>query len=585
MIATNHLPQSEEGQRFCQFFTHRFNFIKAPNTGSDSPEWQTISAYPIEHRNLWNAYRDPNTFIGLSFDKKTHYALLDIDTRSPYHPSKNEQLFKDLLGAYEDVGFNEFITLQSSWNGGIHVYLVLPKEVSTYYLAVMLRLTAIRSGFKVKDGTLEIFPNAKPYSEKKPTSYKAHRLPLQEGSFLLDNNFEPYSNSIKTFLELAESAAKAQDIDLIETAIEAADKAKAFRHIKGDGTKAAEFAKDLKEQFQEGWTDFGQTNDLLRVIGTYGRVFEALEGKALADYIANTAQSLPGYREFCRHQHHIHRRAADWARCIEKFYYPYGSKPVRAGTFQELVTKGAKENTVNNDRQKGAVDRIKAGVEHLRQKLDELPKKVGEMKDALLNAISSLFNVRPSDKTLNKHRDLWHPSFLLEEEVVVVPESLQEEVQETVERNEEGETPTEPSPGPEPAPEAQSEPCHTPPAEEAKNGPAPKPPEALPAVPSEESAPPPLYMKVRDWTDSQIVLVYEGTQCSGLVSLEGKKREIIQSIYSNQTVVIDCCEHSSFLFHPDDEQNLLVYVKPSDSSLTWKSGIAVLARYLNPSSQ
>ncbi len=300
---------------------------------------------------------DPDTFVGLSFAPTTHYALLDIDVASPYHPSNNEKLFKELLGALEDIGFNEFIIIQSSWSGGIHIYLVLPKEVPTYKLAVMLKLTAIRSGFMVKDGTLEIFPNAKSFNKNHPTPYKAHRLPLQDGSFLLNSDFQPYSNNIKKFLDLADSAAKAQDIDLVEAAIEAADKAKAFRHIKGDGEKATLFAKDLNEQIQEGWTSFGQTNDLLRVIGTYGRVFEALDGNALADYIASTAQSLPGYYEFCRHQHHIHRRAREWARCVEKFYYPYGSEPTRVGTFGEMLTKGAKENTVNNERQKGAVDR------------------------------------------------------------------------------------------------------------------------------------------------------------------------------------------------------------------------------------
>ena len=226
MITSNHLPQSLEGQRFCQFFPHRFNFIKAINTGSDSPEWKTISDYPIEHRNLWNAFCDPKTFVGLSFAPLTHYAVLDIDVGSPYHPSTNEQLFYELLGAYECVGFNNFIVIQSSGNGGVHVYLTLPKEVPTFRLAVMLKLTAIRSGFTVKDGTLEIFPNAKSYNKKYPTPYKAHRLPLQDGSFLLDKDFLPYSQSIATFLNLADSVAAAQDIDIIEAALEAADKVK-----------------------------------------------------------------------------------------------------------------------------------------------------------------------------------------------------------------------------------------------------------------------------------------------------------------------------------------------------------------------
>jgi hypothetical protein len=614
-VAT-HLPRSQEGQRFCQFFNHRFNFIKAPNAGKEAPEWQTISAYPIEHRNLWNAFLDPKTLVGLSFAPTTHYALLDIDSNSPYHPANNEKAFRELLGAYEDVGFNESITLQSSGSGGLHVYLVLPKEEPTHKLAVMLKLTAIRSGFIVKDGTLEIFPNAKPYNKEHPTPYKAHRLPLQEGSFLLDQNFDPYSNNIKTFLDLADSVACAQDIDVIEAAIEAADKAKAFRHIKGDGKKAAAFAQDLKEQIQEGWTDFGQTNDLLRVIGTYGRVFEGLGGQELADYIANTAKSLPGYQEYCRHQHQLNRRALEWARCVEKFYYPYGSQPTRGGTFQEIIDQGTKENQgnrerrdqgtrenqVNKERQQSAVDRIKEGVDYLRRTLSELPRKVGEMKDALLETLSSLFGVRPSDKTLNKHKELWHPQFILEEEIVVIPDSWQEIQEEEAEPETTGESVPEengesvPTPlaeegnnetlsnRPEAAAEGKFEPCPTPLAEEGKNETVPNRPEAAAEGGFPESATPPFYMKVRAWAESQTPLTYQGHFACGLVLVEGENRRTVQLISQNQLVLIDSCHHSSFLFSPDDEQNLLVYVKPIEQQTNWQDGVAVRAKDLSDSS-
>lgn len=107
MTIAIHLPQAEEGKRFCQFFDHRYSFIEANLNGADRPEWKTISAYPIEHRNLWNRFLDPKTLIGLSFGSSTHYALIDIDRGSPYHAYNDEAAFKRLLGAYEDVGFND----------------------------------------------------------------------------------------------------------------------------------------------------------------------------------------------------------------------------------------------------------------------------------------------------------------------------------------------------------------------------------------------------------------------------------------------------------------------------------------------
>lgn len=185
-------------------------------------------------------------------------------------------------------------------------------------------------------------------------------------------------------LDQAERAAEAQSIELIEAAIEVAHQAKAFRYIKGDGGKASIFARDLQEQIAEGWTDFGQTNDLLRILGTYGRVFQALEGNALVDYIASTAQTLPGYRKFCRHQHQIARRANEWARCIEKFYYPYGSEPVRVGTFAEMVENIPKENKVNDERQQNAIERIKRGVEYVKEKIAQIPRHLSELKEALM---------------------------------------------------------------------------------------------------------------------------------------------------------------------------------------------------------
>jgi hypothetical protein len=584
VISAAHFPASEDGKRFCQFFDHRYSFIEANLNGEDRPEWKTISAYPIEHRNLWNRFLDPDTLIGVSFGSTSHYAVIDIDRGSPYHPYNDEAAFKRLLGAYEDVGFNDHLLLQSSWSEGIHIYFPLPRSVPTHKLAVMMKLTAIRAGFVVKDGTLEIFPNAKPYNKEHPTPYKAHRLPLQVGSYLLDKDYQPYSDSIKTFLDLAERAAEAQDIELIETAIEAAHQAKAFRHIKGDGSKAAAFAKDLKEQIEEGWTDFGQTNDLLRIIGTYGRVFEGLEGKALADYIATTAQGLPGYREFCRHQHHIGNRAKEWARCIEKFYYPYGSDPIRVGTFAEMVDKGAKENKVNEERQMSAIDRIKRGVEFVKEKLSEIPKRVGEMKDALINAIVELFGVRPSDQTLNRYREFWHPDIIGEVEIIILEETPQEEPLDL-----EPEAPTSDAPQegashnilqPEALLEEEQSLCHTPPAVAQQDGPSAERVKPVPEGAKGVYATPPLYMKVKAWASEQVSLIYQGNSVFNTVVLEGEKRVKVRSIEQNQQVIITEYTHSSFLFHQDDEENLLVYVKPLNNDQSWLTGIPVLAKYL-----
>lgn len=589
MTASVHYPNSQEGRRFCEFFNHRFSFIVASLDGSGKPDWKTITDYPLEHRNLWNRFLDPDTLVGLSFGPTAHYLLADIDRGSPYHPYNDETAFKRLLFCFEDVGFNAYLILQSSWSEGIHVYFPLPENVPTFKLALLAKQVAIRSGFAVKDGILEFFPNAKPYNKERPTSYKAHRLPLQEGSFLLDRDYQPYTDAVSTFLDQAEACAVAQDISDIKMAMEAAYHTRGFNSVRGDASRAAAFARDLQEQIAEGWTDFGQTNDLLRIIGTYGRVFEGLGGRDLARYIAATAQRLPGYAEFCRHQHHIERRAAEWARCIEKFYYPYGTQPGRAGTFAEMLEEGTRENQVNNERQQGAISRIKRGVEFLQETLQYLPRRVGEMKDALVNTISHLFGVRPSDKTLYRYQDLWHPStFITEVEVVMVSETLEIPVTEPAEREVVilPEIPEAAAKEPagvqqlEPAPGEQLSPCPTPTdrlPEDRLEGSGANP---LLEAHFAESATPSLYMKVLFWASGQERLIYRGNSVHGTVDIEGEKRLKVQSIDPNQEVTIVDYTHSSFLFHPDKEDNLQVYVKPIDCAEHWLSGIPVLAKYL-----
>ena len=45
------------------------------------------------------------------------------------------------------------------------------------------------------------------------------------------------------------------------------------------------------------------------------------------------AINLPGYREYCRHQHEIEKRCRDWARSIENFYRRLYENPKRGETY------------------------------------------------------------------------------------------------------------------------------------------------------------------------------------------------------------------------------------------------------------
>jgi hypothetical protein len=86
---------------------------------------------------------------------------------------------------------------------------------------------------------------------------------------------------------------------------------------------------DLDTVITEGWTDYGQTNYLLKTIACYGHVFESIQGQALIDYTLRIALNCPGYEQYCRHQHDIERKVTAWVRAVEGYYWPLGTTPSR----------------------------------------------------------------------------------------------------------------------------------------------------------------------------------------------------------------------------------------------------------------
>lgn len=74
--------------------------------------------------------------------------------------------------------------------------------------------------------------------------------------------------------------------------------------------KAAKFLNDLTTEIEQGWTSHGQTKRLLGRIALREYIFGhllygkgILEGTDLVQQIVKIATQLPGYRQWCRHQH------------------------------------------------------------------------------------------------------------------------------------------------------------------------------------------------------------------------------------------------------------------------------------------
>ncbi|MBD2261160.1 hypothetical protein [Pseudanabaena sp. FACHB-2040] len=378
----NLLPKDPLEAQFSQLFPHPWNWIKSEGSG-----WKTITQYPLQPRDLIRYWRDPHTLVGVSFDSQTAYGLLDLDIGGDYHPLTNPAALEGIKAALEDVGIARSLLLRSSDSDGVWLLIPLTKPVSSFRLSQVLHGTLKKAGFSIRPGHLEVFPNLKHWD----AAYHAHRLPLQQGSCLLDNDLQPLGSSLEAFLRAWKSAAAGQDIDTLESSL---GTYQGIKPTSRESERARAFREDLQARITAGWTGDAQTNDLLLDIGRLCRIFHRLGGNLLVKKISELAQSLPGYHQHCDHQHEIERRAKDVARWAEKRYQPIG--------FQQAITEPMSPRGPNNiDKAKDAQERIKAAVAAIETGAT-LPTRASEWRDAIAQQ-----GISP--RTLYKYPHLWHP--------------------------------------------------------------------------------------------------------------------------------------------------------------------------------
>jgi hypothetical protein len=412
------LPADPIGKRLCTTFPYLWQPIIAIN--EPDPDWKTITKYPLRPRSLWMQWQDAAQLVGLRFDHTTAYGLIDIDIDSPYHPKQGTDALSLIRAALETIGIHRTILISSSFSGGFHLYLPLPEQVPTFGLAIALKQCLEAQGLTIAQGKLETFPNAKAYA--KPGTYieyNAHRLPLQpaSGSFLLDKDYQPISADLAQFFHQWDHASAGQDIDELHQAIATAKTNRSTR--RKQKPIIADWQRDLETEIADGWTDHGQTNHLLKTISCYGVVFKGLEGDALADYVHQTAIALPGYAQWCRHQHEIELRSRVWANAAAGYYWKLGDPAKREGSFHEPVNTIVSFNTARSEE---AQQRIKTTVDRL--------TTTGTLPDTTTARAQAIAQDGISLRTLYRHLDLWHPEHypvhpdLSDQMKIVEPEPL-----------------------------------------------------------------------------------------------------------------------------------------------------------------
>ncbi len=397
---------TEPDSLFLALFPHRFDYLWAehPDPG-ERPNWQTESRHPLSDRLLQQgAY-----LYGVRFGKLTRYCVLDVDRQSTYHPTRDPLAIKRMVAALESIGLVAYVVVTSSYSGGLHVYLPFAEEQPSWAIALVVSTLLENAGFKLKPGQLEVFPNPRPYTNGTPSLYTGHRVPMQAGSYLLNDHWEPVYSDQAAFVRQWQWAEGRNDLNhkTLQLVLKQAQR----RRYKNVTVSAQQFLNDLDTEVEQGWTGTGQTNRLLGRIAmreyVFGHVLRSgtpLTGQALVDAIVEVAVALPGYEEWCRHQHEIHKLARNWARDIEADpnYYPYDPHKRR-----KTATQPANNIVCFDCNQQRALDaeqRIKVAIAAL-QASHNFPSGTTARADAIIASAQC------SKRTLHKHKALWHPDY------------------------------------------------------------------------------------------------------------------------------------------------------------------------------
>ncbi len=402
-------PSVQEGDDpFLALWPHRYDYLWAEHPHPDErPDWQTESRHPLSDRLL----QQGAVLYGVRFGPTTRYCVLDIDKGSIYHPMRDRFAWRRLIAALEVLGLVQAVVCTSSYSGGLHLYFPFDTEQKTWAIALAVSTLLENKGFKLAPGQLEVFPNCKAYvTSGEPSLYNGHRLPMQAGSYLLNQDLQMIWGNQETFVQHWQFAQGRNSLDT--KALDRILKAARRRQFRVTG-KADKFLNDLNAEIEQGWTGPGQTNRLLGRIAMRSYIFghvlytdKPLEGNALVHDIVTIAQTLPGYHDWCQHQQEIEQRAQDWMLAIEQsHYFHYGTdkRPVDPGELSPNQPD-ASETSWNQQQQAEARARIQQAIADLLEK-EALPAGITERFDALLP-------YGLSGATLYRHRDLWHPRHL-----------------------------------------------------------------------------------------------------------------------------------------------------------------------------
>jgi len=263
--------------------------------------WQTVvnsssgKKVPLTLGSIESHYRRAAAILGKRFGKLTNYLMIDVDINSPFHP-RNMGL-KPIFSAMESIGLCRYLVVRSSDSGGLHIYFPLAQPVSAYGLACAAHAALSAANVRVFGGICELFPNRKAYNAQ----YNGHRLPLQQGSFILDDDFHCIGNDKAKFLALWKCCAVGQDDALLTELLD---------------EKPLPVPKQISVSSLPpiAWTGKGQSNEVMKQLVNYGdRALGLNTIESLANWMRAVAPQLPGFDAFASAESKNDLTRYDWA--------------------------------------------------------------------------------------------------------------------------------------------------------------------------------------------------------------------------------------------------------------------------------
>jgi hypothetical protein len=419
-------PLREKGAKFLREYYRCFTHSPIRADYALKPVWKTTVKISLDE--LVKIFRDKDELVGIRPGKETNQILIDLDLSSIHYPHAflGEIAWKpieDIRDVLLTIGLESKL-FYSSENKGIHIRVFLPEMVNTLHLGAAVEYALIDAGYELKGGQLELSPRIKPYSEEgeKIQLHHAFRLPMQRGGAYIGIGHEVEERTdidrLDHLVEIIQENIQEQDMDRLKEAMAAAydrlyeENWKRFRQQAPVRGKAAQFKESMELRMVRGFDGKGQTNELMKETLKYGYIFLHLTGQELVDWLVGSMEAMPGYKQYCGHQHEMLRKAIVWQRWIEKprnRYYPYGGKGI-----SQKEQAGETEARVNKNESKAAEAKVKLRIAV--QNLEKAGKKFTKVTE-LLAAIKAEANRSFSDRTLYKpeYRAIWEKLLVVEE--------------------------------------------------------------------------------------------------------------------------------------------------------------------------